>query len=167
MFNTNLNEVIRFIVEAIFLRITSKTEIFSFKLSLAENLPSVQINEFVVWEILEPIIQNSIEHSGVERVKVEIITEYDETKNESRITIRDNGKGILPELLKINKENVKMIFSEEVSTKENQNQNSGYGCYIAYQMAKRCGWIIDAFNNPDVGSSFVIIIPNQKRMLNG
>ena len=161
MFNTNLNEVIRFLEKFIFLRISSQTDIFSFKLNLSEKLPNVHINEFVIWEILEPIIQNSIEHSGVEKIKIEITTIFDESSGESRIIIEDNGKGISDGLLLKNDDNEKIIFSEEVSTKQNNNQNSGYGCYIAYQMAKRCGWRIDAFNNDEGGSSFVIIIPNR------
>ncbi len=161
MFDTNLNEVIRFIEKFIFLRISSQTDIFAFDLNLSEDLPNVQINEFVVWEIIEPIIQNSIEHSGLKKVKIKITTEYNKETNESRIIIQDNGKGIADELLRKNSENIKVIFSEEVSTKQNHNQNSGYGCYIAHQMAKRCGWRIDAFNNQEGGSSFVIIIPNR------
>ena len=25
-------------------------------------------------------------------------------------------------------------------------ENRGYGCYIAYELSKRCGWTIDAYN---------------------
>ena len=161
LFHTNLNEVIKFIVSHIFLRISSQTEIFSFDLDLSKELPTVSINEFVVWEVIEPLIQNGIEHSGIDKVKIEIITRFNPDRKESKIKIRDNGNGITPELLTENKDGIKQIFSEEVSTKQNPNQNSGYGCYIAHQMAKRCGWSLDAFNREEGGSEFVITIPNK------
>jgi hypothetical protein len=42
-----------------------------------------------------------------------------------------------------------------------ENQNSGYGCYIAYEMAvKKCGWKLDAQNNAESGASFIITIKN-------
>ncbi|MCF8266176.1 MAG: histidine kinase, partial [Melioribacteraceae bacterium] len=68
MFNTNVNEVIQFLVQNIFLRIASSTEAFNFETDFDENLPNVPIDEFVVWEILEPLIQNSIDHSNVDKI---------------------------------------------------------------------------------------------------
>ena len=35
---------------------------FDFEMLLDDKMPIVNINEFVVWEILEPLIQNSIDH---------------------------------------------------------------------------------------------------------
>ena len=81
MFNTNLNEVIEFLVKSIFLRISSSTDIFSFALDLDEKVPIVHINEFVVWEILEPLIQNSIDHSHNQKIIIMISTSYIETDN--------------------------------------------------------------------------------------
>ena len=58
LFKTDLNEVIKFIVQHLFLRISDKTGTIEFKFNLDEDLPKVSVNEFVVWEILEPLIQN-------------------------------------------------------------------------------------------------------------
>jgi hypothetical protein len=34
-------------------------------------------------------------------------------------------------------------------------QHAGYGCYIAYELAKqRCGWDLDAENLPEGGCRF-------------
>ncbi|MFH1198410.1 MAG: ATP-binding protein [bacterium] len=161
IFETDLNEVLQFIVKYIFLRISSSTEIFEFNTELDEKLPRVNINEFVVWEILEPLIQNSIDHGRVEKIKIIIKTEYDDSKKQSQIIISDNGVGIRSDLLEIDSTGLKKIFSENVSTKINVNSDSGYGCYIAYEIAtKRCGWSLNAFNNPEKGCSFIITIPN-------
>ena len=160
LFRTNLNEVIRFIVQYIFLR-TSDNATYQFKLDLDEELPVVSINEFVVWEILEPLIQNCVEHSFSEGLIVNITTKYFSEGKESVITITDNGKGVAPELLEKDDAGVRKIFLENVSTKEG-SENSGYGCYIAYEIARRrCGWDIDVENLPEGGSRYIITVPYQ------
>ena len=161
MFNTDLNELLIFIVKNIFLRISSKTDMFEFILNFDKDLPHVSINEFVVWELFEPIIQNSIDHAGISKVTINISSKYYRGENYSEIIISDNGAGIKNELLEKNEHGIKKIFLENISTKEDNTENRGYGCFIAYQIAKkRCGWNIDAENNPDNGCRFTITIPN-------
>ncbi|MBI1931586.1 MAG: ATP-binding protein [Ignavibacteriales bacterium] len=160
IFSTDINEVIKFIVDNLFLRISKSTNVFSFRLNLDKKIPSVKINEFVVWEILEPLIQNCIDHAKVKNVVITISTKFDEEKRISYIEIRDNGIGINSELLKLNPEGVKRIFSESISTND-EISNRGYGCYIAHQMAtKRCLWNIDADNTPEGGAKFLLMIKN-------
>lgn len=156
IFNVDLNEVIHFIVENIFLRVSSKSNAFEIKLQLYNGLPQVHINEFVIWEILEPLIQNSIEHGGDQFLTITIATDL-QSNGQKIISISDNGKGISPELL-ILEDGIKKIFYENISTKTSTFQNSGYGCYIANEMAKRCGWDLDAVNLPEGGCSFIITI---------
>ncbi|MBK7499104.1 MAG: histidine kinase [Ignavibacteriales bacterium] len=160
MFHTNLNEVIKFIVENIFLRITSKSNVYEIKMETDPKMPLVPINEFVVWEIIEPLIQNSIDHGGENNIIIKCKTKFDEQNNKSYIIIEDNGIGIKKELLSTNENGIKNLFLENVSTKETGLQNSGYGCYIAYEISKRCGWDIDAENINEGGCRFTITISN-------
>ena len=160
IFRTNLNEVIKFIVDNIFLRITSKSNAYEIKLETDPNLPIVPINEFVVWEIIEPLIQNSIDHGGEKDLIINCRTKFNKDDKKSFIIIEDNGKGIDPGLLKINETGIKNIFVENTTTKQSGLQNSGYGCYIAYEISKRCGWEIDAENIGSGGCRFTIIISN-------
>lgn len=160
MFRTNLNEVISFIADNIFLRITSVSNAYEIKLETDPDLPVVPINEFVVWELIEPLIQNSIDHGGDSQLIIKCKTFYDKSINKSLITIEDNGKGIDPELLKVKESGIKNIFAEKTSTKKSDMQNSGYGCYIAYEISKRCGWALNAENLNSGGSRFTITIPN-------
>ena len=161
MFHTDLNNLLRFIVKNIFLRISSQTDMFEFKLELDEKLPPVNINEFVVWELFEPLIQNSIDHADKSKIEITILSKYDQAKKESVIIISDNGQGIQPELLKTNDKGIKKIFLENTTTKNSESENRGYGCFIAYQIAKkRCGWDIDAENLPEGGCRFIITIKN-------
>lgn len=176
MFSTNINNVIKFIVEYVFLRISSKNEMFDFELVFDPSLPPVNVNEFVVWEILEPLIQNSIDH-GIDShnqtikeksIKIKLITKYDKVKNISYVILEDNGVGVKKDLLEIGSDGIKRIFHEKESTKRIDGANSGYGCYIAYQMAVgRCGWNLDVENLEEAGCRFTITIKNYGVPING
>ncbi|HEX2960720.1 MAG TPA: ATP-binding protein [Ignavibacteriales bacterium] len=157
LFRTKLNEVVRFIVDNIFLRTSTRSNAFDFKLDLDENLPVIGINEFVVWEILEPLMQNSVEHGGSEFITITVTTRFDGQLNKITLVISDDGQGIRPDLLEVNKNGVKKLFQENVTSKVSELQNSGYGCYIAYEMSRRCGWEIDA-ENLEKGCRFIITI---------
>lgn len=161
-FNTDLNELIRFIVNHTFLRNSSDAGTYEFILELDENMPKVHINEFVIWEIIEPLIQNSIEHGGENKLKIILKTEHNSLSGESKVIIRDNGLGIRSDLLEISKEGVKRLFLENISTKKESGRNKGYGCFLAYTIAKdRCGWMLDAENIPDGGCQFTISFINK------
>ncbi|MBN2365273.1 MAG: ATP-binding protein, partial [Calditrichaeota bacterium] len=132
----------------------------NFDLKLDENLPKVPINEFVVWEIMEPLIQNSIDHAKRSDIRISIITSYNTDSKTSQVQVIDNGRGIAPDLLELNERGIKRIFQENVSTKDN-SEKTGYGCYLAYEISKqRCGWNMDAENLKEGGCCFTITIPN-------
>jgi hypothetical protein len=158
LFSTDLNEAVKFTVSNIFLRTSSSSNSFKIELDLDEKLPKVSINEFVFWEIIEPIIQNSIDHSGVNNLVISVKTFFDELQKKSFILVTDNGKGISKELLETDKEGIKKLFRENITTKQINVPNAGYGCYIAYEISKRCGWSIDAENIPEGGCRFTITI---------
>jgi signal transduction histidine kinase len=158
LFNTDLNEVICFIITNIFLRISTNKNTFVIKTELGE-IPPVHVNEFVAWEIFEPLIQNSIDHGGEKFLTIKITTSYSEDTRKTLVMIEDNGQGIHPELMEDYGDGIKKIFLENVTTKSSVLQSSGYGCYIAYQMSKRCGWDLDV-ENTGTGCRFIITISN-------
>ena len=160
IYNTDLNEVLEFIVNNIFLRVTTISESLKFSFELDKDLPRVHVNEFVIWELFEPLIQNAIEHGGTDDLNVQIKTSYNASENSSQVYITDNGKGIEKNLLQKNESGIENIFLENISTKTNKGIRSGYGCYIAYQIAGRCGWKLSVKKNQDRGSTFIITIKN-------
>lgn len=157
IFNTDLNELLKFIVDNIFLRVSNPVATLKFDFDFDHSVPKISVNEFVMWEIIEPIIQNCIDHSNKDLIKIEIFTQYFEEKNLSLLTISDNGIGIPDNLLKFNSDGIREIFLENLTTKK-ENKAHGYGCYIAYEIAKRCGWKIDVENNQSEGSRFILQI---------
>lgn len=160
LFRTQINDVISFLVKNVFGRVYRSSCTPKIELNLDPNLPEVPINEYVIWEIIEPLIQNSIDHSNSEDIIITIETNYNRVNQISNIIIKDNGKGISNNLLEFGENGIKKIFFEHTSTKD-QKENSGYGCYIAYEICtQRCNWKIDAKNSADGGAQFIIEIPN-------
>jgi hypothetical protein len=159
IFRTNINATIEFVVRNVFLRLSSKNEMFEIERNLDPELPPVQVNEFIVWEILEPLIQNSIDHGGKSFLRVVVRTRYDREAGMSYIEVEDNGEGIKPELLERTPRGTQRVFLEHETTKKETGTHSGYGCYIAYQMAVgKCGWDLDAENLPGGGCRFTVSI---------
>lgn len=160
IFQTDINSVIEFIVDNIFNRVVSKSNEYNFKLDLDRKLPKVSINEFVVWELIEPLLQNSIDHAGVENIEIKIQTKFYRELKIGKIFIEDNGKGIPESLMHENESGIKKIFLENISTKS-ESDHSGYGCYLAYDIAKqKCNWDLNVENLQNIGCKFIITIPN-------
>ncbi len=157
IFRTDINGVIQFLVTNIFQRVysVSKSKAVTVKLDLAEDIPVLHVNEYVIWEIIEPLIQNAIEHNVDKDLIIELKTEYDPESMRLQIEIGDDGKGFPEELLMSDEHGVKALFKESISTKES-GQNSGYGCYLAREISRRCGWQLEAYNKAEGGACFVI-----------
>jgi len=164
VFRSNINAIIEFIVENVFLRISSRNDMFSFTFDLDPQMPTVPVNEFIIWEILEPLIQNSIDHGDRVPLTIALSSRHDPTAKRSTIRVADNGVGIPEELLKPDAKGIKRIFAEKEATVELMGSHSGYGCYIAHQMAAgRCGWELDAENLKGGGCCFTITIHHRDR----
>ena len=157
IFRTDLNEVLKFIVKNIFLRLSNPVKAITFNFHLDDRLPVISVNEFVIWEIIEPLIQNSIDHCSKDSVAITLSTSYDADRRVATLVIEDNGEGIRRDLLETNELGVKRIFLENISTRED-DKNRGYGCYLAHEISKRCGWELDADPTADGGARFTLLI---------
>lgn len=156
VFQTDINEVIRFIVKHIFRRVYREGDMVNFNFDLDYSIPRVHINEYVVWEIIEPLIRNSIDHNKDRDILITLGTRYYPEQKQSIIKICDNGAGISSEFLETTKNGVKKIFLENTTTKTGAG-NTGYGCYLAYENCRLCGWTIDV-GNVNLGIVFTITV---------
>jgi signal transduction histidine kinase len=162
LFRTDLNEVLRFLVENVFLRVSTDRDKFAFVFDLDEHLPAVPVNEFVAWEAFEPVIQNCIDHGLAEKLVVTVRTRFDPAVGKIQVMLSDNGGGIEAALLERGDRGVKRIFQEHVTTRGPEDGHSGYGCYIAHEIAtQRCGWDLDAENLDTGGCRFTFSIPQK------
>lgn len=162
IFRTNINEMLKFLVENIFERVSVASSMFNFSYDLDPSLPTLPLNEYVVWEVVEPLIQNSLDHANVNPLHITLQTLYDPVKREGTVHIRDNGKGVREDFLERDNNGMKRIFLEHVSEKAtSEHEHGGYGCYIAYEIAtERLGWLLDVDNLPEGGCQFTITIKN-------
>jgi len=159
MFQTNINEVCQFIINNLFLRIYKTSQMFLFEYDLDPKIPIINVNEFIIWEIVEPIIQNSITHNSEQKIKIKIVTKYNEKNKKIYLSISDDGKGMIPELLEKNSEGIQNLFLENVSTKNYTDGQSGFGCYIAHTLAvKYCGWSMSVKNLSPSGCLYLVEI---------
>lgn len=164
VFRSNINDILTFIVQNVFLRISSRNDMFSFRFDLDPCLPAVPVNEFIIWEILEPLIQNCIDHGAQNELTITLTTKHDPKTNMSTVQIRDTGVGVPVELLERNSRGVRRIFEEKLNGGTKTGEHSGYGCHIAYQMAVgKCGWELDADNLREGGCCFSITIHHTAR----
>jgi signal transduction histidine kinase len=108
--------------------------------------------------VLEPILQNSLDHAAVPHVVVRVLTEHDPALRLSRIVIEDNGLGIRPELLEADENGVQRLYLEhESGAAQTGKQHSGYGCFIAHEIAtQRLGWTLAAENLAVGGCRFTL-----------
>lgn len=159
IFQTDINEVCKFIIENMFMRIYKKSSMFTINEEYDNTVPIINVNEYVIWEIVEPLIQNSISHNADKHVNINVATKYRRDENKIYLTIQDDGKGIKPELLERNADGIKKVFLESVSTKNMLDQQFGLGCYIAHILStKYLGWTLDAENIPNGGCIFKLTI---------
>jgi anti-sigma regulatory factor (Ser/Thr protein kinase) len=153
LFKTDINEVLRFLVRNVFQRVSDRNGVCAFDLSLDTNVPPMAVNEFVAWE-------NCVEHAGVAHPLVTIRTAWDAECGRATVTIADNGGGIAPSLLERDDQGVRRIFHEHTTTKRAESVHSGYGCYIAHEIAtQRCGWTLDVENREGGGCQFTFTLP--------
>ena len=123
MYNTDINELLLFIVNNLFKRVSEIVSQISFQFDMDDTLPKVNVNEYVIWEIVEPLIQNCIDHSMDNKIIIKISTHYDKESQMGFIYIADNGPGIYSSFLEKTDEGIKKIFLEQISTKTNSKKS--------------------------------------------
>jgi two-component system, sporulation sensor kinase E len=95
-------------------------------------------------------VTNAVE--AYSEATIEIRTNYISEKNEVRISVTDNGPGIIDEVRK-------MIFAQKITTKVNGH---GYGLPICKKIVENHNGIIEVESVVGRGTSFHLILPAEK-----
>lgn len=131
------------------------------KVQVDDTLSLVEGDEFQLTQVFQHLIQNAVEatgHDGEIIISAENHTvEEEESHHEItlqpgryvRITVRDNGEGILPEHLET-------IFDPYFSTRK---MASGMGLAISYAVIKRHRGYIDVSSEHGKGAEFYVYMP--------
>jgi len=115
----------------------------------AVNLPLIMASQENLSGVWINILINAMDATSGKQGKVRVVTQ--QTGNEIRIIINDNGHGIEPDRLK-------RIFDPFYTTKE-VGKGTGLGLSICHRVIKQHGGNILVESQLEVGTTFTIILP--------
>jgi nitrogen fixation/metabolism regulation signal transduction histidine kinase len=122
-------------------------------IQLAANLPALYADDTRIRQVLHNLIKNALEAMEAAGGILHVTTAHIESSQGRyvELNIRDNGKGIQPELL----EN---LFEPYVT---NKNQGSGLGLAIVKKIVEDHGGVVIASNLPEGGAQFTVRLPDK------
>ncbi|MFA6498696.1 MAG: ATP-binding protein, partial [Desulfurivibrionaceae bacterium] len=124
------------------------------KLTLAEDLPDIYIDEHQIQQVLVNMATNAIQAMD-KGGELRIASRYLSDNDEIVIEIGDNGKGIAPEFLD-------HIFDPFFTTKE--ESGTGLGLWVSYGIIKNHQGNIRVASQVGVGTTFTITLPSCKKL---
>jgi signal transduction histidine kinase/ActR/RegA family two-component response regulator len=122
------------------------------ELQLAEDLWTAHVDSGQIGQVLHNILINAREampRGGAIEVLAENVVASDNTDPQVRISIRDNGHGIPPEVLR-------RIFDPYFTTKPG---GTGLGLATAYAIVLKHGGHISVESTPGAGTAFTVDLP--------
>jgi signal transduction histidine kinase len=117
----------------------------AFTLSLPEDLPDVKGNPDDLSRLLWNLLDNALTHAGHGGIEVSGVADGSDV----RITVKDNGAGIPPELLP-------RVFERGVSGKEG---GTGMGLAFCKEIALRHGGDVTVESEYGKGTTVTLILP--------
>ncbi|WP_252231677.1 ATP-binding protein [Clostridium sp. ZBS15] len=112
------------------------------------SINNAKITEIELYRIISNIVNNAVKAMG--KTGILIIKTYD-IKDYVVIIIENNGP-------KIEEENICKIFEAGFTTKNNTENNHGYGLSIVKELIEKCGGNINLKSN-DISTKFEIKLP--------
>lgn len=144
----DLNEAIRYFLK--FIRILPRFRRSVFVTMLDESVPQFLFDKQQLQQVLLNLVTNAVE--AYSEATIEIRTNYISEKNEVRISVTDNGPGIIDEVRK-------MIFTQKITTKVDGH---GYGLPICKKIVENHNGIIEVESAVGQGTSFHFTLPAEK-----
>ena len=124
------------------------------KLTLAENLPDIYIDEHQIQQVLVNMATNAIQAMD-KGGELRIASRYVEDEDRIEIEIGDNGKGIAPEFLD-------HIFDPFFTTKE--EKGTGLGLWVSFGIIKNHQGNIRVTSQAGIGTTFTITLPTCNKL---
>lgn len=115
-----------------------------------EHIPSVELNRFLFTTMVYNLLDNGIKYNASSFKQLDVELSYDQGL--IYIRIKDNGIGM-------DKKSINYIFNKFVRLKNSIEENGlGIGLYYVQQVIGLHNWKLDVQSEPEVGSTFSIII---------
>ena len=144
----NVNEAIRDFLK--FIRILPKFRSSVLVAMLDENVPQFLFDKQQLQQVLLNLVTNAVE--AYSEATIEIRTNYIPEKNEVRMSIIDNGPGIIDEVRK-------KIFTQKITTKVDGH---GYGLPICRKIVEHHSGSIEVESAVGQGTSFHLTFPAKR-----
>ena len=141
-------------LDTLFCESIYRTRHIKSKLLLDDQIPIIQCPKDKLKQILINIIKNGVEALPKDG-EIQITTRdnfYQNNEQYIELTIRDNGAGIAPEVLK-------NLFKPVTSTKDG---HSGLGLAIVHTLVDEISGTISCYSKPNQGTEFKILIPRKQ-----
>jgi signal transduction histidine kinase len=116
---------------------------------LYSDLPRLRL---VISKLIENAIQFQDENKSLKEVTISIIV----NKNSCTVSVQDNGIGIDPK----EKLNIFQLFYRATE----KSSGAGIGLYVVREVVEKMGGSVVVCSTPEVGSDFVMEIPNPCRV---
>ncbi|NVN92134.1 MAG: PAS domain S-box protein [Desulfuromonadales bacterium] len=123
----------------------------SFVCELDEGVPHVPGSLQQIEQVIINLTMNALQALPYKRCGVQISTFHDTTANQVVIKVRDQGKGIPPDMLR-------RIMEPFYTTKQDMG-GTGLGLSICYSIVKKHQGTIDCESIPDRGTVFSVRLP--------
>jgi signal transduction histidine kinase len=144
----NLNEAIRDFLK--FIRILPRFRRSVLVTMLDESVPQFLFDKQQLQQVLLNLVTNAVE--AYSEATIEIRTSYISEKNEVRMSVIDNGPGIIDEVRK-------KIFTQKITTKVDGH---GYGLPICRKIVENHNGVIEVESVVGQGTSFHLTFPAEK-----
>ncbi len=141
----DVNEVISDFVK--FIKILPQFRNSMFETTVDENVPHLVLDKQQLQQVLLNLVTNAVE--AYSEATINIRTLYDHEKGQVRISVGDNGPGIIDEVRK-------MLFLQKITTKVNGH---GYGLPICKKILENHNGTIEVDSVVGQGTSFHLLVP--------
>jgi PAS domain S-box-containing protein len=142
------------------LRIQPRFKLIHFTVDLSEELPNAEIDVGQIQQVLMNLLNNAadaIEEEATRREeageeferRISIAADYDESREEITVTVRDNGAGM-------SEETMQKIFNLHFSTKSGGH---GLGLHNCRKIVEHHGGTLTPSSVPGDGSTFKLVLP--------
>lgn len=132
-------------------------KIVDIKFDIIQNTKFIN-NKLEVISIISNIISNSLKYYNPKKKKPFIIVSIIVSKEEAKISIKDNGIGISQEFLS-------KIFELNFQVKKNLNQGAGVGLYLVGKAVKFLNGQLEIHSKIGEGTEVNIVIPNKNSLV--
>ncbi|MFP4108645.1 MAG: DUF3365 domain-containing protein [Desulfonatronovibrio sp.] len=127
-----------------------KTQKIRVDLDLDADMPDLNFDENKMKQVFVNLIMNACQAIG-QSGEIKIVSRFIEEKNMARITFRDNGSGMKPEIRN-------RIFDPFFSTKKT-GESTGLGLSVSYGIIQDHGGDISVQSEPGKWTEFIIHLP--------